>query len=330
MIPGLLFVLESFRRHMDNGRWLFQLGMEAAGYQSVGGGLPPPGIDATDVGVAVACLRPQVAILWPRYEWDPQQWRGPAGTVLPEHRFHSLDRLIHGSDVLRVAVFHDAGSERARQRLWHEEFKPHAYLVWYHERSVAELAPHVPPHQMVRTWHIVDPAAAPAVEPREGVCCVSGAWVPDVYPFRTRCVAAAKAGQLGRGVVYREHPGYHYTGTSSNDYLRHLAGFRVSLCTASAYKFALRKHIEATAAGCRVITDLPDYDHLPGIDGNLIRVRPDIPIPDLAALIREAAEGWDLATQRAYAAAALRRYDYRFECARLAKELQAWKERILG
>ena len=328
MTPGLMFVLESFRRHMDNGRWLFQLGMEAAGYSSIGGGLPPPGSHGLDVGWAIESWRPQVAIMWPRYEWDPAQWGGPEVTAA--HCFTNIAPLVARSDVLRVAVFHDAGSDRARQRLWHEEFQPHVWLTWYHPQSVAAVAPHVPRERMVRTYHILDPVAAPPIVPRQGVACVTGAASPNVYPLRTRAIQAAKAGELGPGVHALKHPGYRQDGSHSNSFLHTLAGYRVAICTASAYRFALRKLFEATAAGCIVVTDLPAYDGLPAIEGNLIRVSPDIPTAELREVVQAAAAGWDLARQSAYALAAVNRYHHFAETARLAKELAAWHARLMA
>lgn len=325
---GMLFALESFRRHMDSGRWLFQLGLEAEGYQSSGGGNPPPEIDGIDVAALMAEHEPPVAIMWPRYEWDHAQWRGPPGTVKPEHTFRNLEPLIERDDVFRVAVFHDAGSVRRRQKLWHEEYRPHAWLCWYHETSVTTLAPHVPLDKIIRTWHVIDGDKLPEVEPRDRTCVVSGAHVHDVYPLRTRCIEAARQGKLGPGVDLLPHPGYHYKGTTCPDFIRTLSKYRVAVCTSSLYRFALKKHIEATAAGCIVVTDLPLYDCMPGIDGNFVRVPSGISIGELRDVIETTAAAWNLERQRAFARAAVQRYDYRAEGTRLAHELDAWRARL--
>ena len=104
---------------------------------------------------------------------------------------------------------------------------------------------------------------------------------------------------------------------------------RVAICTASAYQFALRKIFEATAAGCRVITDLTAHDYLPEIDGNLTRVSPDVATGTLRGIVDELAATWDLATQTDYAAMACARYDYRVEGARVATLLErAHRERV--
>lgn len=315
----MLFVLESFRRHMDNGRWLFQLGMEAAGYVSAGGGLPAPGIDSVDVEAVVRQRNPPITIFWPRYEWSPQEWGGPE--VRPEHEFRNWQYLLSRPDILRVCVLHDAASAREKQRRWHAEFQAHVYLTWYHERSVLPWNPHIRPEQLLRTYHVIDPAAAPPVRPRDGVCLISGARNPEVYPLRTLAIDAARRGELGPGVDVLDHPGYPQTGTRSTDYLAVLARYRVAVCTASVYGFALRKIVEATAVGCRVIANLPSCDGLPGIDENLCRIRRDTSIAELRAGIYREASRWQRRRQLLFAEIARRLYDYRAECARVAGEL---------
>jgi len=324
-IPGCLFVLESFRRHMDNGRWLFQLGMQEQGYLAVGGGVPNPGYDSIDVAEVMERFKPPVVMFWPRYEWDPEEWGGTE--VLPEHCFRNWECLLEMPDVLRVMVFHDAGSARPEQKRWHEAFRPHVYLTWYDKEAVAALAPHVPIEKMLRTHHLVDATSAPVIRERALVGAVSGAYVPDIYPLRTRAAQAAVAGLLGNDVDYLGHPGYHQAGTASTEYVRRLSRYRVALCTASSYKFALRKIFEATLAGCVVVTDLPDKEHVPRIDANLVRVSPDIPVDELRDLVHSLSDDWDLETQRRHARRCAEYYDWRAVTERLATELSSWESR---
>jgi hypothetical protein len=319
-MSNLLFALESFRRHMDNGRWLFQLGMERQGYVSVGKDMPSPGVDATDVEWAVKRFSPRIVIFWPRYEWDSREWVGPE--VKPEHCYRNWEYLLTRPDILRVCVFHDAGSARDQQRRWHEAFKPHVYLTWYHADSVLPFAPHIQRGQLVRTYHILDSDNLPPFEQRAKTCIVSGAYTPDVYPLRTRVFQWANEGKLGLGVEAIKHPGYKQAGTHSNEYAKTLAQYKVAVCTASAYRFALRKIVEATAAGCRVVTNLPSYDLIPGIDDNLIRVPSDIGAAELREIIQGAAATWNFNQQQAFADAAVRYYDWRVECQRVAKDLE--------
>ena len=319
-MSNLLFALESFRRHMDNGRWLFQLGMERQDYVSVGGEMPSPGVDSTDVAWAVERFKPRIVVFWPRYEWDPKEWSGPE--VRPEHCYRNWECLFDHPEILRVCVFHDAGSARAQQKRWHEALRPHVYLTWYHADSVLPFAPHIRREQLVRTYHILDGDNTPPVRDRQKTCIISGAHTPDVYPFRTRVLQLAKESKLGPGVDAITHPGYKQAGTRSNAYVQKLGEYRVAVCTASAYRFALRKIWEATAAGCRVITNLPSYDLLPGIDDNLIRVSSDVSTGELKEVIQNAAATWDLRQQQAFAERAVELYDWRAECARVAKELE--------
>ncbi|MFH1739540.1 MAG: hypothetical protein ABIH23_11080, partial [bacterium] len=316
---GCMFVLESFRRHMDNGRWLFQLGMETQGYLSVGGGVPPPGVDSVDVSQIMDRHHPNIVIFWPRYEWDPQEWGGTE--VLDEHCFRNWECLAEMPEVLRVVVFHDAGSARRQQRRWHEALRPHLYLTWYHPQSVVALAPHIREDQILRTYHVIDRDFAPRIMERDGVAVVSGAYVPDIYPLRTRAALAAQNGSLGPGIGLLSHPGYSQTGSTSNAYMTTLSRYRVALCTASSYRFALRKIFEATVAGCRVVTDLPDYDFLQGIDGNLVRIPQDTDVSTLREIFQREADEWNLERQKYYASEASRFYDWRVVSEQLATQL---------
>ncbi len=318
-MSNLLCVLESFRRHMDNGRWLFQRGMEQRGYVSIGAGCPSPEVDMTDVRAAVERFDPGVVIMWPRYEWDHKEWVG--NEVRPEHLFRDWKYLLERPDILRVAVWHDAGSARKQQQRWHEDFKPHVYLSWYHPDSVMPFAPYIKREQIVRTYHVIDAYNLPPVREREGVAVVSGAHTLDTYPLRTKCVRWAAKGLLGGGVDVARHPGYAEKGTKSNQYAEMLSKYRVAICTASSYGFALRKIFEATAVGCKAITDLPAYDKLPAIDDNLIRVSPSIPAGELRDVIRSAADTWNIGDQLLHAMRCRARYDYANEAVYLEEEL---------
>jgi len=324
--PGVMFVLESFRRHMDNGRWLFQLGMESMGWLSAGAGVPEPGIDSTDVAQVIDEHKPAAAIFWPRYEWDHNQWVGPE--VQPEHEFRNIEALFDHPEILRIAVFHDAASARKQQKAWHDELQPDVYLVWYHPRSIAPYAPHVPVERMLRTYHIVNDRCIdweiPLHEPK-GICLISGA-CSGCYPLRIKAIEWAKHGKLGPGVDVLEHPGYGQTGSVSADYVQTLSQYRVALCTASVYGFALRKIFEATLVGCRVITDLPEYDRLPMIDKNLVRIDDfedsRLTLTALNTSIHTAAAEWDSKIQDIFRARAAARYDYTAETARIAGAIE--------
>ena len=323
---GCLFCMAGWEKHMDSGRILCARGMEAAGWLTTAGGGVGLGETDTIRVLEEHCL--EIAVFWPRAEWDRRWWRG--GThVGPEHCFRRVEDLARRPDVLRVAVHHDAATNIRRSRRWHAQFRPHLYLTWYHPRSVLRYTPWAQAEQIVRTYHVVDPALVPDVGPRDGMALLSGAIGDRHYPLRTRLWRAVKNDGL-KGVDLLPHPGYHGNGHATNDYLRTLSQYRVAICTASRHGFALRKIFEATAAGCRVITDLPAYDKLPEIDGNLVRIDPQIPLRDLADLIAAEADGWDLDRQRSVAEKCVARYSHLAECRRLSDELhrrwRAWND----
>jgi hypothetical protein len=188
-------------------------------------------------------------------------------------------------------------------------------------------APYVREDQIVRTYHVLDTDNLPPVEDRNRTAVVSGAFTHDVYPLRTKCFQWARQGLLGPGVDAVPHPGYAQAGTKSNEYAAMFGKYKVAICTASSYRFALRKIFESTAMGCRVITDLPAYDCLPGIDANLIRVPPTISADGLRDVIQRAADRWNLYEQRKIADMCRRLCDWRNEYANVSRHLHLHWER---
>ena len=96
----------------------------------------------------------------------------------------------------------------------------------------------------------------------------------------------------------------------------------MAICTASIYGYALRKIIEATACGCVVVTDLPSDEVLPLIDGNLVRVRPDIPPRGMARLLLELYDGYNAERQAEFSRLARVYYDWRTSGLRLAHDIE--------
>jgi hypothetical protein len=129
------------------------------------------------------------------------------------------------------------------------------------------------------------------------------------------------------GVDVMRHPGYGNTGTRTPEYLKTIAGYKVHVATASMYGFALRKIIESVAVGCAVVTDLPDFDVLPEIDGAIIRVRPTANSIEMRDVIRSAVALWNLDERLAWAEKARRFYDYEAIGCYLSLELARAAER---
>jgi len=332
---NVLLAITTADRHMDNGRALFRRGLETAGWMAACCGARAPSLNCTDLAEVIARAQPRVVVAYSRYEWDSREWNGgrPLLTepVLPEYCFHGFEALLERDDITRVAILHDARSVMAEQRRWLADYRPHIVLGWYHARAVLPFWPEVDPAVYERTYHVLDPAVVPHVtgEPRR-TCLVSGAENHHVYPLRTMALRAARAGRLGADVDAIPHPGYAHNGSCSAAYLQTMARYKVAVCTASAYQFALRKLFEATAAGCKVITDLAEWDDLPEIDGNLVRVAPDISEHDLGEVIHHAAAHWNADEQRHYAELTCARYDYRVECALVVAALERRAEARLA
>jgi hypothetical protein len=89
------------------------------------------------------------------------------------------------------------------------------------------------------------------------------------------------------------------------------------------YGYALRKIMEATACGCRVLTDLPVDEVLPEIDGNLFRIRPDTSAYHVGIYVRQLVKEYDADKQRDYADKAKQFYDYRAIGKRLSDDIES-------
>src|SRR5690606_31820424 len=109
------------------------------------------------------------------------------------------------------------------------------------------------------------------------------------------------------------------------EYLQTLSRYKVAICTASAYGYALRKIIEATACGCVVITDL--QEELPWIDDNLVRISPDITEAELAELIKRLLSEYDPDHQEWLSKVACGVYGYQCQAAMLSIKIQLLRAR---
>ena len=135
-----------------------------------------------------------------------------------------------------------------------------------------------------------------------------GAVNGSAYPLRTRLYRNMTSLS---NVDFLPHPGYHDKGCCTPQYLHHLNKYKVAICTSSRYGYALRKIIEATACGCRVITDLPVEDKLPLIDDNLIRVSSDATPRDIDKLVSKSVSEYDEDRQRNMAKRTVEYYNWR-------------------
>ena len=313
----IMFASETFRRHMTNEGWQIQDGLEQAGVGLYGRYLEN---NQTDVKAVVRQTDPDIAYFQEKTQWDPKSEACFDKTI----EFHNVPELARRKNCLRVAIYKDVGTGQEYQREWHRQLKPHLWAVYYHKGVANRLAPWMPVDRMVRTYHTLNIDEVPkfATQDKRAGVFLSGAMSPLVYYLRSRLLESMRQPQFKSRVVHMGHPGYHAKGWVTPQFLKLLSKFRVSICTSSAYAFSLRKIVESTAAGCVVITDLPSYDKLPYIDGNLIRVPYNIGIEQLVKIAEEAAETWNYEWQRSFAELAARYYDYRVVTRRLAQDVR--------
>jgi hypothetical protein len=115
--------------------------------------------------------------------------------------------------------------------------------------------------------------------------------------------------------------------------MEELSRYKVAICTSSIYGYALRKIIEATACGCRVITDLPSDEVLPLIDDNLVRLECNHPteaVKEVTRLLPELYDSYNPDTQLELATRAKVWYDYHPTGVRLALQIEAMRREYNG
>lgn len=312
----VFFASETFSRHMTDEGWQIQLGLQKAGYALVGRYFD---YDETDCRQVMRDMRPGVALMQDKREWDANL----DGCFDKSISFQHSTALADDPAAFKLTIIKDAHSDPAYHRQAAEEIGCHAWISYYHPDIVCHLAPWVRREHVIRTWHSVDSAAVPVYSAvgRKG-CLLSGAIDKSIYPLRARLKAAALEGRIPETTVLT-HPTYHARGHCTPDYLKTLSKYKVAICTASVFGYALRKIIEAVACGCKVITDIPPDDPLPGgIDEALIRVSPEVPINQLAWIVQREIAAYDPLAQERYARAACEWFDWRRRGTELAGEIE--------
>lgn len=308
--------IESFRRHMSDEGWQLQAGMHEAGFDLWGRGLPN---DSVDVPAILRAAKPDTVILQDKREWNPSD----VACIDKSERFIGYELLGRRNGMMRLTILKDVQHNVLDGYRTANICGLHAWIVYYHPKMVKFLAPYVREHHLLRTYHSIDRDKVPEFADRSKRCLLSGASTEDVYPLRFKLFHANL-----EHIDKHKHPGYHANGSHTNSFLEKLAKYRVAICTASIYGYALRKLIEATACGCRVITDLPPDEVLPEIDGNLVRVSPNTPPKLVDALAREMSETWDYNVQAEFARKAVEFYDYRRQTQKLAFDILALRRSI--
>lgn len=313
----------SMRKHMTDEGWQLFQGLRAGGYLLAGFGA---GTGLVDLN----CTRgPDIVRALPGLDTvlvqDKREWVGRTAGPGFDHRerFTGVSAFRDLADLFRGTVLKDAHSDHPLHVDAAEELGAHFWVVYYDPDLVAAQAPFARRGHLVRTWHSLDADAVPVFDHpfRRERGILSGA-VSRAYPMRARLALEASMGRLRNIDLYR-HPGYGRVRCHTPDYLGTLSQYRVAVCTSSRFGYAVRKIAEATACGCVVVTDLPADDVLPEIDGNLVRVDPDLSPGRVDGLVGDLAAWWDADRQRVWADRAKRFYDYRAVGRKLAADIEA-------
>lgn len=329
-VYNLGLAVESMRRHMTDEGWQIFDGLQHAGYELAGHNLATVActemggkqyLDQTDVKSLLIRTMPTTVVVQDKREWDYKK----GDFRDPKAQFTNVDALRSAHDVFKVTILKDAQQRPEYHRQSADEMGVHAWIVYYHPKIVKRLAPYVREQHLIRTYHSISLDYAPTIgqirSANKHGCLLSGA-VSGAYPLRSALV---------RGInhlpetTYLVHPGYHRDGCATPKFLQVLCNYKVAICTASMYGYALRKIMEATACGCRVITDLPNDEILPAIDGNLIRVLPGITAKAMAHIIEKAIRQYDLNLQLEFAQKAQDFYDYQAVGRRLAADIESMR-----
>lgn len=319
----IAFAVASMKDHMTDEGWQIMKGLEYGGYVLVGNGIDVSfagtevdDADLTDIPKIVKLANPYTVVLQDKREWDNDS----PNFRDPQAKFYGVEYLNKCDDVFRVTILKDAHQRPLYHSDSASEIGCHAWIIYYHPDLVKHVASYVRPQHLIRTYHSIDSDLVPIYSPegRDG-CLLSGVLNHSAYPLRTRI---HEQRSLIPNIVWQKHPGYHRNGSNTPAYLKTLSRFKVAICTSSIYGYSVRKIVEATACGCRVITDLPVEDVLPEIDGNLTRVRSDISIDELRCLINHLISTYDETTQYGYVFCAKRFYDYRILGKKLVSDIE--------
>ena len=309
--PGslrLALAVASMRQHMTDEGWQIMDGLRHAGYTLAGYGLPLP---ETNVQNLLREMRPATVLMQDKREWDVQPGNFRDGNA----KFKKVWCLAERPEIFKLTIVKDAHHNPGYHAQSAADIGCHAWVTYYATPVVTHLAPYIRPHHVVRTYHTLDPACVPPYTPHGRVGCLLSGAVSAAYPLRIRLVNGLD--KLPDTFLLR-HPGYHRRGCATPEFLQMLSRFKVAICTASVFGYALRKIMEATACGCVVVTDLPQDEVLPEIDGNLVRVPHGSSVEYVAGVVRRLSDDYVPERQAHYAKLALARYDYRVETARLA------------
>jgi hypothetical protein len=302
----IMLAVPSMERHMSNEGWQLALALQAGGYDICGHPL-----STTDVNILLQEKNPSVVMVQDQHEWDSGH------LAIKEEYFHNSKTLASRPDIFKLTVVKDTHRQYESAKRYSNDIGCNAWICYYHPAIVLRTLNWIRPRHLIRTYHTIDADAVPPYKSEGRKPCLLSGSLGGAYPLREKIHQANLP-----LVTFIRHPGYSNNGSSTPAYLKELSKYKVAICTASKFGYALRKHMEAVACGCRVITDLPRDEVLPGIDHNLVRVSPNITMPDLSQLIQKLCDEYDPIHQENVAKEAASYYDYRVEGMRLAAEIE--------
>ncbi len=309
--PKIGLAVESMKRHMTNEGWEIFEGLERAGYYLFGYALPNPQTDVEEI----VKTNPSTLVLQDKREWDVR-----VGDFREKRaRFRNVDILRSRNDIFKLTILKDAHQRPGYHIESANEIGCHAWIIYYHPDRVLSVAPYIRREHLIRTYHTIDSRLVPEyTSDRTHGCLLSGA-VSSAYPLRERLF---RNHHILDNTTILPHPGYHRNGTATPNFLRLLSHYKVAICTASVYKYALRKIMEATAAGCVVITDLGEEDTLPEIDGNLYRIPSGSTVAFVNDTIQRLIAEYDPERQKYYSDCCKLYYDFHAEGKRLVQKIE--------
>jgi len=303
---------------MTNEGEEFQAGLWCAGWTAVGRGYD----ELQDVREILDRYRPELIVTNDKRDWDPESPISFDKSV----GFHGIHHLRGYTDGLTFINVKDAGSMPEYHAQYFHETGAAGIIVYYHEHNVRKVARWIPSDaRLIRTYHSVNKDRIAKInlhQPRKR-CLVSGATSSLFYPLRV----TARGAQRFIGLDNLPHPRHGMRGSQTETYLQKIAQYKVHIATASKLGFALRKIIESVAVGTTPITNLPEHDVLPEIDGALVRVPTTSSVTGLRVAVDLAERSWNLEERLEWARKAAEYYDFRAVGMRLSENLIAFARR---
>lgn len=297
-VMKIVLANSDYKNHMTSEGNELQEGLKANDWKLCGFGYD--GI--THVGKILRDYEPQYIFVQ-----DCRDWREDSGGCFDNRVSYTNWDLLHDYPGKKITVLKDAGSVKDYQLDFFDDINADMIVHYYHDRALKDLGWDLE-CKTARIYHSIDKTKIPIVRKTKNAI-ISGALGAEIYPHRT--FMTERATEYGLDTL--PHPGYHNHKCYTDDYIQTLAQYKVSVSTCSVWNFSLRKIIEAVACGCVCITNLPEWDILPGIDSCLVRFNNKMKWSEIKDLIRHEVEHYDSEKAWCYQKIAMNIYDYRVQ-----------------